>query len=66
MLHLLTFKRNIENEKLISTLFLFIGLLAFAQAGIKFDEGNFSSLLAKAKKKINLFFWTLMPAGATL
>ena len=51
-------------KKLISTLFLFIGLLAFAQAGIKFDEGNFSSLLAKAKKKkINLFFWMLMPAG---
>ena len=50
-------------KKLISTLFLFIGLLAFAQAGIKFDDGNFSSLLAKAKKKISLFFWTLMPAG---
>ena len=43
-------------KKLISTLFLFIGLLAFAQAGIKFDEGNFSSLLAKAKKENKLIF----------
>ncbi|MDC8026470.1 hypothetical protein NBY09_09900 [Elizabethkingia anophelis] len=50
-------------KKLISTLFLFIGLLAFAQAGIKFDDGNFSSLLAKAKKENKLIFWTLMPAG---
>ncbi|AQX50815.1 thioredoxin family protein [Elizabethkingia anophelis] len=43
-------------KKLISTLFLFIGLLAFAQTGIKFDEGNFSSLLAKAKKENKLIF----------
>jgi thiol:disulfide interchange protein len=43
-------------KKLISTLFLFLGLLAFSQAGIKFDEGNFSSLLAKAKKENKLIF----------
>lgn len=43
-------------KKLISTLFLFLGLLAFSQAGIKFDDGNFSSLLAKAKKENKLIF----------
>ncbi|KUG12947.1 thiol:disulfide interchange protein [Elizabethkingia sp. HvH-WGS333] len=43
-------------KKLISTLFLFLGVLAFSQAGIKFDEGNFSSLLAKAKKENKLIF----------
>lgn len=34
---------------------LFIGVLAWAQ-GIKFDEGNFASILAKAKKENKLVF----------
>ncbi|AZB17872.1 DUF255 domain-containing protein [Chryseobacterium indologenes] len=34
---------------------LFIGAIAFAQ-GIKFEEGNFASILAKAKKENKLIF----------
>ncbi|MCJ7935147.1 MAG: thioredoxin domain-containing protein [Chryseobacterium sp.] len=34
---------------------LFIGILAFAQ-GIKFEDGNFASILAKAKKENKLIF----------
>ncbi|ODM52229.1 thiol:disulfide interchange protein [Elizabethkingia meningoseptica] len=43
-------------KKLITTLFLFLGVLAFTQTGIKFEDGNFSSLLAKAKKDKKLIF----------
>ncbi|WP_262706609.1 hypothetical protein [Chryseobacterium carnipullorum] len=33
---------------------LFIGALALAQ-GIKFEDSNFATILAKAKKRINLY-----------
>lgn len=43
--------------------FLFFAALAFAQ-GIKFEEGsNFKTILAKAKKKTNLFLLMLMQFG---
>ncbi len=34
---------------------LFIGAIAFAQ-GIKFEDGNFASILAKAKKREQTYF----------
>ncbi|KMQ64363.1 thiol:disulfide interchange protein [Chryseobacterium angstadtii] len=42
-------------KKLIILSSLFVGALAFAQ-GIKFEEGNFSAVLAKAKKEKKLVF----------
>jgi len=36
--------------------FLFLAAIAFAQ-GIKFEEGNFKSILAKAKKRKQACFY---------
>ncbi len=43
---------------------LFFAVIAFGQ-GIKFEEGNFKSLLAKAKKENKTYFYRcLMQFGA--
>lgn len=41
---------------LMSVMMLFVGTLAFAQDGIKFEKGAFSSILAKAKSENKLVF----------
>jgi thiol:disulfide interchange protein len=46
----------LKNEKTNLYIIPVFRVLAFSQAGIKFDEGNFSSLLAKAKKENKLIF----------
>lgn len=43
-------------RKIFSLLLCFSLALSYAQGGIKFDEGNFKTLLAKAKKENKLLF----------
>ena len=44
-------------KKTLSTLFLFVFLLSFAQESINFENSTFKEILAKAKREKNWFSW---------